>query len=226
MATVIPANGQPHANIIKIGGEHVIPDFDTLDRMTSRKQKVNAKLENTKQAVVAEALDLLEPVGIWSIIEPDHFSAFPGTSRRSFSGIQSMLGVVCTIGGRLEKQTHQYFEKQDYLPGYYLDMVGTLAVSRLAQIIAEDLRGQYGARYWAPGDDRGDTELESQRFLFDLIPVEKIGIQLSASNVMLPIKSLSFILVIGEQISGLFCSKACSQCAWNGMCDRRFELAK
>ena len=218
-----PANGYSKTNTIRVNVERVVPDIQTLDRMTGRKPQTNPKMASIKNAVLAEALDLIEPVAIWSRIEPENFSAIPGSQKRSFSGLQALIGAVCSIGGRLEKQTHHYFETQEYALGYFLDMVGTLSVAKLAQIIGEDLRGQYSALHWAPGDDRGDVDLESQRFLFNQLPAQEIGIQLTENNIMLPIKSLSFFLAIGEQISGLRCSKSCSQCALDGMCDKRLQ---
>jgi hypothetical protein len=210
-------------NIIRLPAQRVLPTIEMLDQVTSRRQQTNPRLIEAKKSVLAEAVQLLEPVALWTSIEPGYFSSIPGNLQRSFSGIQSVLGSICTIGDRLEKRTHQYFSAQETIAGYYLDLLGTLAVAKLAQIVAEELRGQYDAQHWAPGDERGDVDLASQRFLFDRLPAAQIGMQLTENNIMRPIKSLSFFLVIGQHISGLRCSKACAQCAWNGMCDKRLQ---
>jgi hypothetical protein len=212
-------------NIIRLPAQRVMPAIELLDQVTNRRQQTNPRLVALQKSALAEAVQLLEPVALWTRIEPGYFSSIPGPQKRSFSGIQALLGSICTIGDRLEKRTQQYFSAQETIAGYYLDLVGTLAVAKLAQIAAEDLRGQYAAQHWAPGDDRGDVDLESQRFLFDMLPAGQIGMQLTENNIMRPLKSLSFFLVIGQQISGLRCSKACALCAWNGMCDKRLQQA-
>ena len=96
-------------------------------------------------------------------------------------------------------------------------------MARLAQKVAERLQGQYQANHWAPGDDRDDLLLDSQRLLFKVVPADQIGVRLTEHNVMVPVKSLSFFLAIGAEGRGLRCSIPCIQCVWNGMCDKRLQ---
>ena len=103
-------------------------------------------------------------------------------------------------------QSRNYFAGQEYTRGYLLDLIGTFAVARLAQKVADGLRGQYNAVHWAPGDDPSDLLLDTQRVLFEVVPAHRIGVRLSEHNVMVPVKSLSFFLVTGAQAWGLRCS--------------------
>ncbi len=210
-------------DMVRLEGAHILPDMDVLDRMSGRRQRANAKLAHIKDTILAEAAELVEPVAVWARVEAEHFSSLPGTLARSFSGNEAVLGAVCTIGEKLEVQSHNYFARQEYIRGYFLDLTGTLAVAKLAQKIAEDLRGQYAAVHWAPGDDPDDLSLKAQRLLFDIVPAHQIGVRLTEQNVMVPVKSLSFFLIIGAKATSLQCSIPCIQCAWNGMCDKRLQ---
>jgi len=220
---------QPIFEIVHLEGALILPDIALLDHMSGRQQLANPKLAQIKETVLGEAAGLVEPAAVWARVETEYFSLITGKPAGSFSGIEAVLGVVCTIGGKMEIQAHKSFASQEYSRGYFLDLTGTLAVARVAQKIAEELRGKYGAIHWAPGDDRTDLTLDAQRLLFELVPAHQIGVRLTEQNVMVPVKSLSYFLVIGAQVKGLRCSIPCAQCAWNGMCDKqlqRFEYKK
>jgi hypothetical protein len=205
--------------ILHPDGAELLPEPEVLDRMSGRRQGADSKLAQLKKAVLVEAAELLEPVAIWVRAPADHFHLLPEAMARAFSGTEAVLALVCTIGKRLETRSQQYFAGRECTRGYLLDLIGTLAVARLSRNVAEYLRGRNEAVHWAPGDDPGDMSLDAQRSLFDLVPAHRIGVGLSGSNVMVPVKSLSFFLIIGANTTRLRCSKSCLQCAWNGMCD-------
>jgi hypothetical protein len=208
---------------VHLDGTQILPDMAVLDRMSGRRQRVNPKLTQIKESILVEAVGLVEPAAVWARVEAEQFSLLPKTMAKSFSGVAAVLGVVCTIGEKLERQAHNYFAGQETIRGYFLDLTGTLAVANLAQKIAADLCGQYGAVHWAPGDDPSDLSLDAQRLLFEVVPIHKIGMRLTQQNMMVPMKSLSFFLLIGAHTGRLSCSIPCIQCAWNGMCDKRLQ---
>jgi len=60
--------------------------------------------------------------------------------------------------------------------------------------------------------------IQQQRVLFDLLPAGEIGVRLTASYLMLPRKSLSFVVGLGPEmqpdaVTCDFCSKR-ERCAW------------
>ena len=210
-------------NTIHMDGAYVLPDLELLGRMSGRRQRANNKLAHIKETILAEAADLVEPAAVWVRGEAEHFPFLPSKLAEPISGVEAILGIVCTIGERLEIQSRNYFAGQEYTRGYLLDLTGTLAVASLAQKVAEALQGQYQADHWAPGDDQDDLLLDTQRLLFEVVPAHRIGVRLTEQNVMVPVKSLSFFLVIGAETRGLRCSIPCIQCVWNGMCDKRLQ---
>ncbi len=70
--------------------------------------------------------------------------------------------------------------------------------------------GRHAAR-WAPGDSEGDWTLDAQGMLFALLPTDEIGVRLSEHNVMVPAKSLSFVLLAGGGPAGVECLGTCGQ---------------
>lgn len=209
-------------NIIRLDREPILPEMQVLDRISGRRH-ANSKLIHLQETILAEASRLVEPVAIWARLGLKHDSPLPGKLTGMLSGVEAVIGAVCTIGEKLEIQSRQYFAEQEYSRGYFLDQVGTFSVAVLAQKVAEGLRGQYNAVHWAPGDDASDLALDAQRLLFDAIPAHRIGVRLTEQNVMTPLKSLSFFLTIDTNAGSLRCSIPCTRCAWDGMCDKRLQ---
>lgn len=209
-------------DIIRLEREHILPEMQVLDRISGRRH-ANSKLIHLQETILAEAAGLVEPVAIWARLDNKHLSSLLGKLGGMLARVDAVIGAVCTIGEKLEIQSRQYFSEQEYTRGYLLDQVGTLSVATLAQKVAESLRRQHQAVHWAPGDDASDLALDAQRLLFDAIPAHRIGVRLTEQNVMMPLKSLSFFLIMGANAGSLRCSIPCTQCAWNGLCDKRLQ---
>lgn len=204
----------------------VLPDLATFSRVTGRFRKGSgSSIQLAREKVLIEASKIIKPAAIWAKIEvpQNGSSSTPVWLARKASQVESIAGVVCTIGDPLENLSRKYFTEGQYTRGYLLDQVGTLSVARLANQIAETLRHELNALYWAPGDDTTDVALSTQRWLFDTIPAGEIGIRLTDQNVMVPVKSLSFFLLIWNGQTGLKCAIPCQRCVWNGACDQRLK---
>jgi len=221
-ATDVPSVRQP-SFLMPLKGVLILPDLIALNRMAGGRRSANSKLIHLQETILAEASGLVEPVAIWARLDIKHASLLPGKLAGMLSGVEAVIGAVCTIGEKLEIQSRQYFAEQEYTRGYLLDQVGTLSVATLAQKVAESLRRQHHGVHWAPGDDAGDLALDAQRLLFDTVPAHRIGVRLTEQNVMTPLKSLSFILVMGANAGSLRCSIPCTRCTWDGMCDKRLQ---
>lgn len=222
LATDVPSVRQT-SFLMSLEGVHVLPDLATLNRMAGGRRRANSKLIRLQETILTEASGLVEPAAIWARLDIKHLSPLPGKLAGMLSGLEGVIGAVCTVGEKLEIQTRQYFAEQEYTRGYLLDQVGTLSVATLAQKVAEGLRKQHHAVHWAPGDDAGDLALDAQRLLFDAVPAQRIGVRLTEQNVMAPLKSLSFLLIMDTNIGSLRCSIPCTRCAWDGMCDKRLQ---
>lgn len=114
-----------------------------------------------------------------------------------------ILGVV-TIGNSLENKTSEFFAHKEYSRALALDAVGTVAIRYLSQyvrsIICQEAKEQHlqTTKHFTPGTTEWD--ISQQKNIFEIIPADKIGIRLTNSYMMIPKKSLSWAIGIGENI--------------------------
>ena len=97
-----------------------------------------------------------------------------------------------------------FLNQREYPRAIALDAVGTVAVESLSRyiknLICQEAKKQYfkTTRYFNPG--YGDWDINQQKIIFQIIPANKIGVSLAESCMMLPIKSLSWIVGIGKGV--------------------------
>lgn len=115
-----------------------------------------------------------------------------------------VLGVV-TIGSSLENKVSEFFTQGEYPRAIALDAVGTVAVESLSRyirnLVCQEAKEQYFkiTRYFSPG--YGDWDISQQKDIFKIIPTNKIGVSLTESCMILPRKSLSWIIGIGKNVT-------------------------
>jgi len=114
-----------------------------------------------------------------------------------------ILGVV-TIGNSLEDKTSEFFAHNEYSRALALDAVGTVAIRYLGQhvrnIICQEVKEQHlqTTKFFSPGTT--EWGISQQKNIFEIIPADKIGVRLTDSYMMIPKKSLSWAIGIGENI--------------------------
>ena len=213
---------EPASGVLRPTVAEIMPDLATLIRTLGRQRRgASETFLRLAEAALAEAAGLVHPAAVWAEVEADGLAAalLPGIPAPYLAGVQRLIGVVCTIGAELEAQAHRAFAAQQYTRGYLLDQAGALVVARLARHVEGLLCAGRKAARWAPGDSEDDWALDAQRMLFALLPTDEIGVRLSEHNVMIPAKSLSFVLLVGNGPVGVECLGRCSRCVWNGACE-------
>ena len=107
-----------------------------------------------------------------------------------------IVTVVCTIGPDLEEEVGLLNAKGEHLNALYLDASGVALLEDTAQKAHEQVcrpaykKGLYAGCRWEPGCEK--LPMDAQKVLFGLVDVSVIGVELTQSGVMLPLKSLSF----------------------------------
>ena len=135
--------------------------------------------------------------------------------------------VVCTIGPKLERQVTEYTSGSEPLRGLLLDGIGSAAVDSLAQEACQliqneaSLRGYQAGRPFNPGTP--GFPITEQWQLFRLVPAEEIGVSLAASGMMVPRKSVSMVIGLGQQAPVWERSESCSHCNLSKTCIYRWE---
>ena len=142
---------------------------------------------------------------------------------QALGGAKQIAVAVCTIGPQLEEAVGAMFAAGQQVEATVLDGVGSAAVEELSQRACrmfEDIarrRGLMTSSPFSPGEP--DWPLEGQRDLFDLVPGEEIGVTLADSCLMRPLKSLSLVVGMGENLS--VGGSPCEFCSLSQVCRYR-----
>jgi len=185
------------------------------------------------QQVLNEAQALLAPAAMYTILPVRDFHhqtvvldggvAFEGPLvARALAGATQIGLAVCTIGPALEEQVSGRSAAGDSLRALALDGAGTAAVEAVSLMLGGRIRDEasalgLGAGMRASPGQEG-WSIWQQRVLFGLITAEEIGVRLTESCLMLPCKSISFVIGFGPEmrpdaVTCDFCSKR-ERCRW------------
>jgi Vitamin B12 dependent methionine synthase, activation domain len=186
--------------------ELVIPLSEVARYAGGSRYRMDSKMEAIARSMLQRAKLLSRPAFGYSIrkiidtipdkgilIENDVLIPLPTNIPQELTHI---VTVVCTIGPDLEKEVSSLNAKGEHLNALYLDASGVALLEDTAQKAHEQVcrpaykKRLYAGCRWEPGCDK--LPMEAQKVLFDLVDVSAIGVELTQSGVMLPLKSLSF----------------------------------
>jgi hypothetical protein len=171
--------------------------------------KLDARMKSLATDMLEKARVLVEPVYTYVVHPAEFINPQKGLRLKSGSYIEipeeendpqivSLAAVVCTLGPALEKETHQLMNNGDLLIAMFLDAAGVAKLEMLAhkaRIYIKNKVADVGLFTGCPfGPGYNNMPLDSQTILFDHVDAESIGVRLNESDVMLPMKSISFWL--------------------------------
>jgi hypothetical protein len=138
-------------------------------------------------------------------------------------GAESAAVFLCTAGPRLEAWSRRLIQEGDFARGYMVDAAASEAVEAAVDKIQNHLAETVlpgGARItnrFSPG--YCGWPVSDQHGLFSLLPEGFCGVTLTASSLMVPIKSVSGLVGIGP--SAEFNPYPCRQCPMKDCFKRR-----
>jgi len=130
------------------------------------------------------------------------------------AGAEKIVLAICTIGPQLENMASSLMEKDPVL-GLALDGLGNAAVEKVAQQVCTQLSDQAHAQGLqastplSPGEPDWPVEV-GQPQIFALLDPSKAGITLTSGGMMVPKKSISFVVGIGPNMSQIDSCDLCS----------------
>jgi hypothetical protein len=122
---------------------------------------------------------------------------------RHLAGAERVAAVVCTIGAELELFATA---QQDMILGLALDGLGNAAVTLIGQQVCEQIggrvqaQGQMMSTPLSPGAPEWPVEV-GQPQVFALADPAAAGVRLTEGGMMIPKKSVSFVVGIGINVS-------------------------
>jgi hypothetical protein len=157
---------------------------------------VSSKMRKKVETEIAEMLQLIEPKGAYLKLARTKLEGFD-----LFAGAEKIVLALATIGSALEQKAKELVAMGQSATGLIVDAVGTIAAEQTADFVERQIRqesARYGwkaSRRYAPG--YCGWELEAQKEIFDNFP-NTLGIVLTASCLMIPEKSLSFVCLLSS----------------------------
>lgn len=194
---------------------------------------------DTWRTVLEDARQLLEPAAVWDafpVREFRHEQVVLENGKRLGNGpVTTVVGgasdivlAVCTVGQPISDRIDAYQQDKDLLHGVLLDSVASWAVDLLRQQLCQwldDEAAREGLRTSAPlSPGESAWRVEDQAVIFSLMDASVIGVSLTPSMVMRPLKSLSLLVGRGAQPLGVEGVDNCTFCSMRATC--RFRDAR
>jgi len=179
--------------------------------------KTDEMILETTRKEIEQGYCLFEPKGIYSKLMIRNISSegrinlenglYLETNNSMINllrGTSYLAFGLSTVGNCLEEKVAELFAKNEYPKAMALDAVGTVASKFLSNyiqsLICQEAKEQnfQTTKYFSPSS--GDWNINQQKIIFQIIPADKIGVKLTESYMMVPKKSLSWVIGIGKEI--------------------------
>ena len=187
------------------------------------------------QEMLTEARQLVAPAVVYEVYPVEEVSQQRLVLRngRSFqagrildqlASASEIAVLIGTVGQRLEKQASRYFDQGHPAKGVVLDSIGSAAVEELLESachVIEELAAAKEMQTSSPfSPGYLDWPLDQQVVIFDLLPADAIGVTLTESLLMIPRKSLSAVVALGNG-SKVESRSTCEICSIGATCRYR-----
>ncbi|HSW35387.1 MAG TPA: hypothetical protein VLH18_02165 [Candidatus Limnocylindrales bacterium] len=197
--------------------------------------RASERLFEGAEAVIEEALRIINPAAIYSTLDVVDFNhqriTFAGgffegpLVARSMAGAEQLSIALCTIGPHLDRRVTELMSENP-IRAVALDGAGIAAIRKVAlgveeQICAEacELALELGM-LTQPGQE--GWPIEQQRQIFALLPADIIGVHLTENCLMIPKKTVSFVIPRGSKMNNTACS--CDLCSKQERCQWRKDI--
>jgi bifunctional DNase/RNase len=177
----------------------------------------NQNILRITEEEINRGYSLFKPQGIYSLIkikgsalegrinlESGLIFRFAKSIIKQLKGASHLLVGVVTIGDLLEKKVSDLFSQGEYPRALTLDVIGTVAVEdfsrKVRKLACQEVieQGFKTSRHFSPG--YSGWEVSQQEIVFKSIPSDNIGVSLTKGFMMLPQKSLSWVIGAGKEI--------------------------
>ncbi|MBN1879644.1 hypothetical protein JW823_06005 [bacterium] len=151
-----------------------------------------------------------EPKGILSYLEQPELQDWPYMAEHT----QAVAGIV-TLGHGLDRDIDR-LNRIDPVKAVFLDAAAAVAVESACDCLDDAAGSLISERHLArtprisPGF--GEFPLSDQQYLFRLVPGHLIGVTLTPGSMMTPLKSVSFVILAGENPENLRQAFTCDMC--------------
>ena len=175
--------------------------------------ELSDSLADQLEGVVEAFNHTIHPAGGYRIYETIHLDA-DGFVLEGIPWSSSLAVVSITLGEDISRLIEQYNKEFDFITAYWLDKLSNWALEQLMRLLKQELREEVAkdhlkiTSHWGPGYCGWD--LKEQEKLLPLSGADQWGITLSSSMLMRPVKSMSGVVGIGDQV--IYKESGCGDC--------------
>ena len=153
--------------------------------------RINTTVIDLIEETKTLAYELLDPRAIYKILDYNETNRHP-----IFDHAEKVALCICTIGPQIESESAKLIKNDALMKGLILDAIGSEATEQIARQTDKFLftkareMGLWPSKRFSPG--YRSWNIEEQRYVFQELPGEEIGVTLNESCMMIPRKSVSF----------------------------------
>lgn len=144
-----------------------------------------------------------------------------------FQGASHAVLAVVTLGKELEKTASDRFDEGEMVEGLVWDACGNAGVDEALEMLRKEIAERTSSMGmqmgYNIGPGGGTIPLYAQDVVFLFVEASKIGVELKESYLMVPVKSSSVLIPVGEKLlrpNSSF-SKTCELCSARATCQNR-----
>lgn len=198
----------------------------------------NPERLNTFRQAIVEVERLMQPVACWDSFTIDKIlheklvltngaRLGGGPVVEVMAGAAELIVAVCTIGPAVDRLIDLAQKERQLFRAMILHELGAWAVDMVRQewcrLLEDELQAK-GLRVSAPlSPGESAWSVKDQAVIFSLLDAGQIGVSLSDSMVMRPIKSLSMIMATGPDPIGVEGASNCDFCSIKAWCNYRHK---
>ena len=133
-----------------------------------------------------------------------------------FSGAEEIVLMVYTIGSSVEEKVKEYSKRGLIAESYYLDMLGSLAVTELGCLAFEKVKNRgIGLKLKTsfplnPGTSHWPAS--GQKIVLELSGGRETGVTISESFLLIPTKTISMAIALGKNVLTPEQGSSCHYC--------------
>ena len=199
------------------------PD-DIYEQMGYHGTEPDKATQQEVQSVITEASEIVRSQFSFFVVRELPAFEVGRIIERQLQGSEAYALFVCTAGGEYEAFQQQLKHEGDLLRVFIADALGSVIAEKTADIMERHLQtsidklGWHHTNRFSPG--YCGWPVSDQQMLFPLFNGHTCGVTLTASSLMLPIKSVSGIIGIGKKVRRL--DYTCGLCTFK-KCYRRYR---
>ena len=185
------------------------------------------------EIALAESQTLIQPAAIWEIAPVREFRhdrlimengavLTGGPIDQVMSGAKQLIVGVCTVGPAISLASAAAKQNGSLMRSMFYETFGTYVVGMIRQQMVEMFEneikseGLHISTMLSPGESTWPVSQQAE--LFTLVDASKIGVSLTSSMMMNPMKSLSLVMGFGPNPLGSEGATNCDFCTMRETC--------